>query len=181
MSPLSLPSTSISPAPRLFRRPFRAGLALRLGSLLIVALVSRAADFPDGPGKQATLRVCGKCHAPELAVSLRQNRGGWEGTISKMAKMGMDANGDELGVILGYLTKNFAPAPLAPVNINTATSVDLESSLLLLKSQAAAIIQYRAGNGDFKSLDDLRKVPGLDFKKIEEKKARIIFEDRSAH
>ena len=146
-------------------------------------LASHAATtvLPDGPGKQATVRVCGKCHAPELAVSVRQNRGAWEATISKMANMGMEATGDELSVVLDYLAKNFTPAPPPLLNINKATSVDMESSLLLLKSQAAAIIRYRTENGDFKSLDDLRKVPGLDFKKIEDKKARIVFEDRTAH
>ncbi len=156
---------------------------LRFCLLLAVPLASHAASttLPDAPGKQATIRVCGKCHAPELAVSVRQNRGKWEGTISKMANMGMDASGDELAVVLDYLSKNFSPAPPPLVNINKASSVDMESSLLLLKSQAAAIIRYRTENGDFKSLDDLRKVPGLDFKKIEGKKNRIVFEDPPAH
>lgn len=156
---------------------------LQLCLLLAAPLASNAATtvLPEGPGKQATIRVCGKCHAPELAVSVRQNRGAWETTISKMANMGMEATGDELGVVLDYLAKNFAPVPAPLLNINKATPVDLESVLLLLKSQAAAIIQYRTENGDFKSLEDLRKVPGLDFKKIEDKKNRIVFEDRSAH
>ena len=89
--------------------------------------------------------------------------------------MGANASDDELTAVLDYLSKNFPPAPLRPVDINTATAVELESSLLLLKSEAAAVIRYRSENGNFKSLDDLRNVPGLDFHKIEPKKDRIVF------
>jgi len=92
-----------------------------------------------------------------------------------MVSMGAHGSDDELNAVLGYLSKNFAPAPATAIDINKATAVDMESSLLLLKSEAAAIIRYRDEHGDFKSLDDLRKVPGLDFQKIEKKKARIAF------
>ena len=53
--------------------------------------------------------------------------------------------------------------------------MDLESLLLLKRAEAAAIIQYRGEHGDFKSVDDLRKVQGVDFKKIEAKKDLIVF------
>jgi len=43
------------------------------------------------------------------------------------------------------------------------------------RSEAAAIIQYRTDHGDFKTIDDLKKVPGLDFKKIEAKKDLLVF------
>ncbi|HKX30835.1 MAG TPA: helix-hairpin-helix domain-containing protein, partial [Blastocatellia bacterium] len=45
----------------------------------------------------------------------------------------------------------------------------------LRRSQAAAIIQYRAKNGKFKSIEDLKKVPGVDAAKIEAKKDRLTF------
>jgi competence protein ComEA len=37
------------------------------------------------------------------------------------------------------------------------------------------VIQYRTKNGDFNSIDDLKKVPGLDPQQIEAKKDRIVF------
>ena len=37
-------------------------------------------------------------------------------------------------------------------------------------SEAAAVIQYREKHGRFKTLDDLKKVPGLDFKKIDSRR-----------
>jgi competence protein ComEA len=137
--------------------------------------VEAASALPDGPGKQLTIQLCGKCHSPEQAASLHQNRRAWEATISKMVGMGAEGTDEQLNEVLDYLSKNFPPPPPAPVNINTATPVDLESSLVLLRTEAEAIIQYRKKHGNFKSLDDLRKVPGLDFKKIEKEKSRIVF------
>lgn len=136
---------------------------------------SAAAALPDGPGKDLTIRVCGSCHSPEKATSLHQSSEDWENTVSKMANMGAQATDEEFNTIVAYLAKNFGPEAPPPVNLNTATAVDLESSLELLKSEAAAIIQYRSEKGGFKSIDDLRNVPGLDFKKIESKKSRITF------
>ncbi len=36
-------------------------------------------------------------------------------------------------------------------------------------------MSYREANGNFKTLDDLKKVPGLDAVKIESKKDRLEF------
>jgi competence protein ComEA len=44
----------------------------------------------------------------------------------------------------------------------------------LLRREAAAVIQYREKHGRFKSVDDLKKVPGLDFKKIESRRDYFI-------
>ncbi len=133
------------------------------------------ADLPPGPGRDETLKVCGKCHSAEQAASLRQSRTGWEETVSKMVNMGAEGSDDEYEAILVYLTKNYGPEAPKPVNVNKATPVEIESTLALTRAESAAIVQYRADKGDFKSLDDLKNVPGLDFKKIEAKKARITF------
>ncbi len=133
------------------------------------------ADLPPGPGRDETLKVCGKCHSAEQAASLRQSRTGWEETVSKMVNMGAEGSDDEYEAILVYLTKNFGPEAPHPVNVNKATPVEIESTLALTRAESAAIVQYRTDKGDFKSLDDLKNVPGLDFKKIEAKKARITF------
>jgi len=36
-------------------------------------------------------------------------------------------------------------------------------------------VEYRGKNGDFKSIDDLKKVPDLDAKKVDLKKDRLAF------
>ncbi|HEX4169675.1 MAG TPA: helix-hairpin-helix domain-containing protein [Bryobacteraceae bacterium] len=133
------------------------------------------ADLPNAPGKATVVRVCGKCHSPEQASSLHQDRFGWEETITKMIKFGAQGSDDDFDTILAYLARNFGPQKPGPININKATMVDLETTLLLRRHEARAILEYRAKDGDFKSLDDLKNVPGLDFKKIEAKKDRVTF------
>lgn len=46
----------------------------------------------------------------------------------------------------------------APVNINTADATALAAVKGISKKQAAAIVDYRTKNGDFKSVDDLKNV-----------------------
>jgi len=132
-------------------------------------------QFPDLPGKDATIRACGNCHEPERAASLHQTKDGWDATMSSMASRGMAISDADYATVLDYLSKAFPADAVKPLNINTATGIDLESTLGLLRSQAALIVAYREKHGNFKSLDDLKKVPGLDFSKIEEKKDRISF------
>ena len=133
------------------------------------------ADIPAGPGKDDTVKYCGDCHSVEQAVSLRQGPEEWKATLEKMTGMGAKIPDSSYQSILGYLTSHFgADAPL-PIRVNKASAVDLESLLLLKRSEARAIIDYRTAHGDFKSIDDLRKVPALDFKKIEAKKDLLVF------
>jgi competence protein ComEA len=143
--------------------------------ILLIPTLAFGAELPDGPGKAATIRICSKCHAVEKAVSLRQDEDAWTDTIAKMVKMGAQGSDDEFTAVLEYLTKNFGPEVAPPININKADSVDLESSLVLTRTEAAALIHYRDEKGPFKSIDELRNIPGLDFKKIEAQKSRITF------
>ena len=147
----------------------------RTGLILALLTGIAYADLPDGPGKEATIRVCGKCHSPERAASLHQRRYAWEDTIVKMMKLGAVGSDEELEAVLGYLSTHFGPEAPKPLEINRARAVDLEAALLLKRSQAEAVIAYRNANGDFKSLDDLKKVPGLDFQKVAAKAPRIVF------
>lgn len=155
------------------RNPMRSAITLLAGLTLLT--VAAEADLPPGPGRAATIRVCGRCHSPERAASLHQNHYAWEETITKMVKLGAQGSDDEFEAILEYLSKNFAREAPGPININKASPVDLEAGLLLRRSQAVEVVQYRAQNGPFKSLDDLKKIPGIDFQKIEARKGRIVF------
>lgn len=44
----------------------------------------------------------------------------------------------------------------------------------LSPTDAAAIVEYRAHEGQFRALEDLRKVPGLDFRRIEGRTDRFV-------
>lgn len=93
----------------------------------------------------------------------------------KMIKLGADGSDEELEAVLTYLSTHFGPETPGPVNINTARAIELEAALLLPRSQAKAIIQYRDQNGPFHSIDDLRNIPGVDFAKIQAGKTRLVF------
>jgi len=55
----------------------------------------------------------------------------------------------------------FSASALATVNVNTAQQSELQAVKGLDKQKAKAIIEYRAQNGPFGSVDDLEKIPGL--------------------
>ena len=144
-------------------------------SLLLLSLNSFAQVLPDGPGKAETERLCKGCHELARSVSLRQDRGGWETTMKKMVAMGIKGSEQEFTLVLEYLVKNYPAEDVPPLNVNKASAIELESRLSLRRSQASAIIKYRSENGNFKSIDDLKKVPGIEPDKIEAKKDRVVF------
>jgi competence protein ComEA len=75
---------------------------------------------------------------------------------------------------LEYLVKNF-PANSGKIQVNKATAAQLVNGVGLTETEAAAVVDYRKKNGDFKSIDDLKKVPDVDGKKWEAKKDRLTF------
>ena len=131
-------------------------------------------QLPDGPAKDATVRMCGTCHPTERAASVRLTRDGWQDTIAKMVKLGAKGSDEDLQAVLDYLSTNFKGEAAKPLNLNTATSIDLESIAQFLRKESAAWIAYRAKKGPCKTLDDLKKVEGVDFTKIEERRDRLV-------
>ncbi|MEZ5356348.1 MAG: helix-hairpin-helix domain-containing protein [Bryobacteraceae bacterium] len=142
---------------------------------LAVCAVPASAELPDGPGRAELDELCAKCHEVERSVSKRQDREGWQATLNKMMAMGTKGTDQQFAAVLEYLVKHYPADEVPPVNVNTAPAIQLESRLSLRRSQASAIIAYRKANGKFTSIDDLKKVPGIDAGKIEEKKDRIVF------
>ena len=131
-------------------------------------------QLPDAPGKDQVVNVCGKCHEPQRVAALRLTREGWEEVVTKMVSLGAKASDDDLKQITDYLAENFKGEAAKPINLNTASSVDLESVAGLLRKEAAAWIAFRTKNGPCKTLDDLKKVPGVPFKKIDERRDRLV-------
>ena len=58
-------------------------------------------------------------------------------------------------------TAQAAPEAVTQVNVNTATAEELAKVKGLNAAKAAKIVKYRDANGNFSSLDDLKKVKGL--------------------
>jgi competence protein ComEA len=157
------------------RTSLGAAAAVTVGLLVFPATNGVAqGQLPDAPGKDVMIRVCSQCHEPQRAASVRLTRDAWEAVLEKMVGLGMRASDDELAQILEYLAENFKGEAPKPINMNSATSVELESVAALLRKEAAAWIAYRNKNGACKTLDDLKKVPGVPFKKIDERRDRLV-------
>src|SRR5436190_11987486 len=136
-------------------------------------IAAMASTMPEGAARELTVRVCAQCHEPQRAASLRLTREGWEGVIQKMAGLGASATAAELEQITDYLATNFKGEAPKPINMNTASAVELESVASLLRKEAAAWIAYR-NTKPCKALDDLKKVVGVPFKKIDERRDRLV-------
>ncbi len=144
--------------------------------LVLAGACSRAADLPDGPGKVTVQRVCGNCHAAQIVMGRKASKEGWERIVSDMVEKGATATDAEFDEVLVYLTKNFPDTGVtAKINVNTATTEDLAATLEIPNGVAAAIVKYRSEKGNFRSAEDLKKVPGLDEKKVDDKKDRLIY------
>jgi competence protein ComEA len=126
--------------------------------------------FPEGPGREALLKVCSNCHSPDSVLGQLRTRQEWSDVIDQMAQFGAQASDQEFQQVLDYLLKNFSP-----IRVNKATAKDLEAALDVPAALAEAIVSYRQEKGDFKSVDDLKKVPGLDAAKIDARKERLVF------
>ena len=127
--------------------------------------------LPAGPGRDALTKVCGNCHSPESVVGMAKTRDDWEALVGDMVNQGAQGTDEEFDQIVNYLASSFP----AKVNVNKAPAQLLENVLSLDQKEAASLVQYREQNGAFTSIEDLAKVPGIDLKKIETRKARIEF------
>jgi competence protein ComEA len=84
-----------------------------------------------------------------------------------------DVTAAERAAIVEYLSSNFMPG--GKIYVNKAKAKDLETALELSSADAEAIVRYREEKGSFRTLDDLKKVPGLDAGKVEARKDRLDF------
>jgi hypothetical protein len=144
-------------------------------AVVVASAQSTAAQqLPEGPGKAELLKVCGGCHQAERSASVRLTREGWEGVIADMLQRGAKGTDAELSAVLDYLSKHFLGDAPKPLNINRATNIELESVAGLTRKEAAALLAWLDKVGICKSLDDLKKVPGLNYKKIDARKDFIV-------
>ena len=109
----------------------------------------------------------------ETVASVRHTPDGWREVIARMVTTGAQGTEQELGTVAQYLSTHFAAEVQKPLDLNTAPAIDLERVAGLLRKEAAALITHREKTGPCKKLEDLKNVPGLDYKKIEARKTRL--------
>ena len=132
-------------------------------------------EFPPGEGREITLSICGKCHSPTIVLAYGQKREGWENTITKMVRLGAQGTDEDFTDIADYLTANFPPSAIPKIFVNKATDQQIAKILEISIDDAKAIVAYRDKEGNFKSIDDLKRVPNVDTKKIDAKKDSLVF------
>jgi competence protein ComEA len=126
--------------------------------------------FPQGPGREALFKVCNDCHGPESVLGQLKTHDEWSKTLDEMANHGAQGSDEEWNQILAYLDQHYSL-----IFVNAASAKDLASTLDVPDSVAAAIVQTRTDKGPFKSIDDLKRVPGIDAAKIDARKDRLVF------
>jgi competence protein ComEA len=148
------------------------GVKLSRYLLCLVVCSAVAQTLPDGPGKETFQMVCSMCHSPTAVIGQQGTRERWQSKVTEMLQEVTDVPSADVDAIVNYLAKNF---PVVKINVNKAPAKDLETGLGLTEKESEAIVRYREAKGSFKTLDDLKKVPGVDTVKIESKKERLEF------
>src|SRR6266550_1215318 len=145
-------------------------------SLAAPNMQAQSLKLPEGTGMATTQKVCGSCHGAELVIGRQESRDAWGAIVEDMIQRGAKGTDDEFYEVVDYLATNFSKSsPVIRINVNKATAKDLEGALRLPPKQAAAIVHQREEKGDFKSIEDLKKVPGIDAGKIEANKNRLAY------
>src|SRR5262245_37070874 len=139
-----------------YRGMLKFSVFIFICTLSIAAMVGQD-RFPDGPGKPELIKVCNGCHDAQIVLANLKTPAEWSETLQNMADQGAEATPDEWRLIQQYLGTN-----IALIAVNKATADELQLTMELTPDLAAAIVKYRQENGAFKSLEDLKKVRGID-------------------
>jgi competence protein ComEA len=68
---------------------------------------SDGSKLPPGDGRDLVMRVCSKCHTPDIVASQTLDGEGWKELVNQMASNGAQASDAEFDQIAAYLTKAF--------------------------------------------------------------------------
>ena len=147
------------------------GFVVTFVSLIFAIAASAQSVPPADEGKALLERACTPCHGLRTVTSQRNPKERWSAIVDDMISRGAEGTDAEFDKIGEYLATHYGPK----VNVNKAAAEELTGKAELPKATAAAIVEYREKNGAFRSLEDLKKVPGADWGAIDSKKDRLEF------
>jgi competence protein ComEA len=158
----------------------RSLLILTTVVAILPAMADDKGELPDAPGKATVVKICNGCHGAEIVLGRPHSEEGWSAVVTDMVQRGAEGTDDEFDEIVKYLAKNIKAGQArasveTKVNVNKATAKAIETGLELTPKEAQAIVEAR-GKSAFKTIDDVKKVPGVDAAKIEAKKDKLAFE-----
>ena len=157
----------------------KLSVALALLLFAAVTLAAFAADdedakrLPPGPGRDTVAQSCLACHTSSYFRRLRLDKDAWSDKVGDMIDRGAKVTDAQAAIIVDYLSQTFGPG--ARMNVNTAPYEELKAILSLTNPETQALIAARKEKGEFKSIEELKSVAGVDEKKIEAKKDLITF------
>jgi competence protein ComEA len=129
----------------------------------------RNGDRNDAADKAAFETVCGACHPSSMASDLRSELE-WKDTVDLMINAGAKATPEQFDGLMRYLLHN-----LTKVNVNTGTAAEIAPVLDVSEATAQAIVKRRAEKGSFRNIEELKKLPGVNAARLDERKDRIVF------
>ena len=149
--------------------------ASRFVTLILLALPLAAADVPGelpaGEERETFVKMCANCHAVARVVKVKFSKKFWTTVVDDMVSRGAEGTEEETNAVISYLSRHFGK----PVNINSATTKELQDGLSFRAAEAESLVQYRTATGPVKSYEDLLKIPGLNAKLLDEQKKNIQF------
>jgi competence protein ComEA len=149
--------------------------------LLIAVGVFQVGAFAEqGTGSEASSReekadrvafegVCGTCHPTSMAGDIR-TESEWVETVEEMVKIGAKGSDEQFDRLMRFLLRT-----RTKVNVNNATAPEIAPVLDVSEATAQAIVKRRLETGGFKTLAELKKIPGVDAAKLDARKDRVVF------
>ena len=139
--------------------------------VLTCVLVGGAQEgAPEHPGKALVASRCGTCHDAGSVLQAPRTRDDWTETIDQMIKDGAQVSDQEFHELFDYLLRNHSL-----VNVNKAPADDLAVGLDVDATVARAVVTYRTDHGPFKTIDDLKQVPGIDAARLDARAKRLRY------
>jgi competence protein ComEA len=154
---------------------FKALCVLAAAASLGLALANddEAKALPESPGKDLVGKVCIDCHTASTFRKMRLDEDGWWDKVGEMVERGAKVDQKQQADIVAYLVRNFGKD--SKVNVNTAPHSELIVILGFTPDESKALVAYRTDHGGFKEWGDVVKVPGVDGKKVEAQKEKMVF------
>ena len=163
---------SLTPRPNRSRArkqaSFIAALVLWTGSAGGQKAVPDASG-EDKADKAAFEAICGTCHLASMVNDMR-SQSEWKETVDQMVKVGAQGTDKQFDRVMRFLLRNWTK-----VNVNTATAAEIAPVLEVSDATAQAIVRRRTENGNYKTIEELKRVPGVDAAKLEARRDRVVF------
>jgi competence protein ComEA len=113
-------------------------------------------------GKAVLVRLCTECHGTEVVLDPPRTVPVWIDTLFAMKDFGAKGSDEEFKTIADYLITN-----LARVEVNKSKAEEVVLVFGVSEKIAEELVAYRDKQGGFKTIDDLKKAPGLDAAKVD--------------